>query len=409
MIYSLIVTFFYPILLILQIFPGVRKYFNARRESLKKLREISKGKGNKYWFHASSVGELDQTKAISKIIKKYEPDSEIYVSVYSLSVKEKNFNDSNIHLGFFLPFDHQFAYNVYFKLIKPKALIIVAWDTWPNLIRTAKRFGVKTFLSCGSLHKKSSRLKFPQKRLTEKTLELLDGISPSSEERINLFQKHAKGVKIHTPGDSRFDSVIEKIENRKNPPTLPKTNNKVIVFASTYNICDNLLFPNFQKFLEEGYDLWLFPHKIDENRLKDIQNSLNKMNIPFEYYSKLTNTSPRIILFDKLGILAFAYERATYCYVGGAFHHRVHNVLEPAYFGLPILTGPRITHAPEALELELRQGLFRFNTSEEFYSLHRKITESARLKAINQLNSSFVQSGKGYSEKFYLKFLKDNE
>jgi len=112
-----------------------------------------------------------------------------------------------------------------------------------------------------------------------------------------------------------------------------------------------------------------------------------------------------IVLFDVLGVLAFAYAKAGIAYVGGAVHNRVHNVIEPAYFGLPVLTGPKIFNSAEALELRKRGGLWTVLTASEFLERENYLSVESHYRLAEKTNSDFVTENRGASERIWKTFL----
>ncbi len=109
--------------------------------------------------------------------------------------------------------------------------------------------------------------------------------------------------------------------------------------------------------------------------------------------------SAQTIIFDVLGVLAFAYQAADFAYVGGALHNRVHNVLEPATFGLPLMTGPKISNSPEATILQKTGGLFLVSSAQDILNV-LNIPEK-ELEIIRKNNREFVQSGRGAAKRLY--------
>lgn len=114
-----------------------------------------------------------------------------------------------------------------------------------------------------------------------------------------------------------------------------------------------------------------------------------------------------VIIFDKIGILAFAYEYAMVCYVGGGIHNRVHNTIEPAYFGLPICTGERIRHAPEAMELNSLGYLSVVKESKDILNFVNKYEDGKTLSDARLKIKEFVNNNRGASSKFYEYFLRN--
>ncbi len=227
-IYNFVITCLAPfIYLLLLISKDGNKFLYNRNSSLKKLSSFQRNSNSKlYWFHAASVGELEQCKAIAKMIRIKEPNSQIIQSVYSSSVTTKHLDSSLFDFTFYLPLDFFWSYYKLFQTFKPNYLIIAAWDTWLNLLRTAKIYNVKTFLVCATINPNSGRLKFPFRLFTKKIFSYLDFILPSDKIFESTFEKIIPKYKIGICADSRFDSVIQKIKEQSAFPILPKVNKK---------------------------------------------------------------------------------------------------------------------------------------------------------------------------------------
>ncbi len=411
-IYNLFLFFLRPIYQLLCVTNSKVFYFNSlRNESIQKIKEEKEPLSqNIIWMHAASVGELDQCNSIASVIKKEVPNSYILQSVYSQSVDKKKFNSQNIDFYFYLPLDFKNNYNIIFEKFKPKIIIIAAWDIWPNLVLSANLFHCKVFLACGSLHPNSSRIRnIFSRKLTSEVLSKLSGISPSSELSVELFKKFSKTTEVFSCGDSRFDSVSEKIESKAiDFDNLEKyKKGKIIILASTYLECDNVLIPSFSELLKNKYSIWIFPHKINNERINELEHNLNKNKIEFSKYSNIKiDDLKQVIIFDILGLLAFAYRHAYLCYVGGAFHNRVHNVIEPAYFGLPICTGKKISHASEALELNQSGFLSIISNSTDFINFCNSYNDENFYNKNKYNIIKYVTNKRGSSMKFFNHFIR---
>jgi len=392
-----------------ELFPKGKKFINLRKKT-----QFTFSDGFHYkkviWLHGASVGELDQCKAIAKVIKEEIPDCFVLQSVFSSSVSEKNFISSYIDFSFYLPLDFQNNYDIIFKTFSPKVLIITAWDIWPNLVITARKNSCKIYLSCGTIHTGSGRLKNKfMRNLTSVTLNLLDGISPANPSRELLFKELSTNVEIYTCGDSRFDSVSEKIESKELNNSIFENLDyqKVLILASTYTECENVIFPVLDKIISQNYSIWIFPHKIDSARLTEIINKLNDYNLNYQLFSKIKiKSNSKIIIFDKYGILAYAYEKAKICYVGGGFHNRVHNTIEPAYFGIPICTGPKIFHAPEVIDLYQNNLLTIINNSEDILKFINENSFENIYSIKSEKIKKYVKDNLGASKRFFEHFIR---
>jgi 3-deoxy-D-manno-octulosonic-acid transferase len=371
-----------------------------------------------YWFHGASVGELDQAKALGRELKNREPNSFLILSWMSDSVTKKNLKDSPADFHYPLPLDGPFSYSQFLGIFQPAKLVLFAWDTWAWLIYSANARHTSIYLACATLGEKSARLGIFSKQLTELCFSWMKGILPAHSIHEPRFLSLLESVKpkpfLQTAGDSRFDSVIQKMESNSPQESFlhllktmgledsKKCHIPVIIFASTYPICET----GILEFLEKSNDnsiVWIFPHKIEPARIEFLRERISNLKISNSTSSKYLEGS-RVLIFDELGILAFAYRYAKFAYVGGGFHHRIHNVIEPAYWKLPILTGSRIENASEALVLESLGGLKRVSGISELSRAcldWDKPSELENLYRLGEKNKNFVMDNQGASKRIY--------
>lgn len=423
-LYILLTSLLYPLTFIIPFISKKGKIFLQHRKSdRKKIKELTLEKTNSssqeeipkrvIWLHAASVGELDQCKAQAKSIKENEPNALVIQSVFSESVQEKNLDTEYTYFNFHLPLDFYFAYNSIFEKFHPDSLVLMAWETWPNLILAAERYRCKVYLASAVLDPKSKRISFIARALTRSVFKKLSGIAPVNASMISGFQElTGKDTKVISCGDSRFDSVVDKIKSKTPNEKFTEfvksyPHKKILLLASTYSDCEKIIFPTLNEALDLGYSVWIFPHKVEKPRIEEISNHLNEEVLSYSLYSTLKNPcKDRIVLFDVLGILAFAYFHGSLAYIGGALHNKVHNVLEPAYFGLPLITGEKIFNSFDALNLREIKSLTVINSSNEFLKAVKIYSNESEREKANAANKNYVLSRTGASDKFYQSFLK---
>jgi len=430
-------------LLLSLVSPRVRNFLRLRQESLaeiqKKAKEINflqtlKGK-KVYWFHGASVGELEQAKSMGRELKKQEKNSYLIVSWMSDSVKESNLRDSPADFHIPLPLDSPHAYREIFSLFHPQKVLVFSWDTWPWFLYRAKEAGSKLYLVCASLSEESGRMGSLARKLTQIQFSWLDGIYPTHplhEERIRLIASSLENpVPIESLGDTRFDSVIEKMEIVSPPPSFSEflliwqkvfrlQGGKPILFASTYESCEEGICRFIRETARKSLPLppfWIFPHKIESDRIASLKKKLQKSVSYFrdppeiEFYSSflrkidrnLDREFPKILLFDEMGILAYAYQCARFTYVGGGLHFRIHNTIEPAYWALPILCGERIQNASEAVLMKELGGLATVSNPKEMAEVLQEWNSLSerQLKEMGEKNKNFVLENKGATSRIY--------
>ncbi|TGL58242.1 3-deoxy-D-manno-octulosonic acid transferase [Leptospira ognonensis] len=423
LLYNCILVLLYPLLLLTSLFiPKARAHLAARKATLRMLLEFPFVIGTRQvvWLHGASVGELDQARAIAKILKEKHPTVFILQSIFSQSVSESQRQDANFDICFHLPFDLPFAYQKIIQKYRPEILMILAWDTWPNLIRDLKNSGSKTYLACASLSESSGRTRGFGKFLTKSVFKYLDGIFPSHEILSSTFLPLlSENTKFEVLGDSRFDAVLNRIETNHPSPrfqnflklyTKEISESKPILLGSTYPICESYFLDHLQNNSDTKQSYWIFPHKWEELRMNEFANALQKKGIVTKFSDLVDGNKsyPRFLLFDEMGILAFAYKYALLAYVGGGFEHRIHNTIEPAAFGLTLITGPKINNAPEAIVMQKLGGLFVCQDKSEFSSQLVKCTQNEKhTSEIGAKNRKFVLENRGASERIYLRVFSD--
>ncbi|MBM9501366.1 3-deoxy-D-manno-octulosonic acid transferase [Leptospira sp. 201903071] len=406
-----ILTIFLRIFIVplLFLFPAGRIFFLKRKEDRKRI--LSKpfdSSGKKtIWLHAASVGELDQCRALALEFRKKDPDAFLLQSVFSESVRDSQLEAFPADETFRLPIDTPFGYDWIFGHFHPNVLVLMAWDTWPNLILSAKRFGTKVVLGSAVIGTRKDGI---LGMLTRSVFRNLSGIYPSHKSFYDAFRSLVpEKIPVKVLGDTRFDTVLKKIEDNQKKFVRPKDYpySKIILFASTYEPCEEL-FVSFYKLAKEKqpnllneFAFWIFPHKTSPERITSLEHRLQDARMEYQTWTSTPyeKMSAQTIVFDVLGILAFAYQAVDFAYVGGALHNRVHNVLEPATFGLPLMTGPKISNSPEAMILNKTGGLFVVNKPEDILRILN--FPPNEIAEIRKQNSEFVRNGRGAAERLY--------
>ncbi|PJE04596.1 MAG: hypothetical protein CK427_02135 [Leptospira sp.] len=394
--------------------PRARRFHELRLRADIEIKTLEVPNNNLYWLHGASVGELDQAKALAREIKRREKNCLLLLTWVSDSVTERNLIDSPCDYHYPLPLDGPFSYNLILRTFRPKKLILFAWDTWAWLIRSAKSSNCQVYLVCATLGDTSSRNKGVLSYFTKLIFSWLDGVYPAhsilEKDFLSILSSKQKSL-MKTLGDTRFDAVVQRIQNTK--PNLHfqdwATKNRKfhegklnLVFASTYPNSELGIIEWLSTTRLKGrISLWIFPHKIKKERLDTIQERVQSSAWSLSKFSE-NKPESEIQLMDELGLLAYAYQHANLVYVGGGFQHRIHNVIEPAYFGNPIFTGRKIENSSEALVLESLHGLFRYlSMMELLLDLELKIVNQFDFSEIRLRNKNFVLANTGASQRIY--------
>lgn len=362
------------------------------------------------WLHAASVGELDQAMAIVRELRLRGSTAFIAVSVFSMSVKK--LEQPGVDYMFRLPVDFPWAHNRTISMLKPDFFVTMTWDVFPNLLRSLHARGVRSFLCSAALSADSSRLKFPLKWMLRGVYAKLTGIGAVDNLNRELFARlHPAQDVVHVTGDSRYDSIFHRVENvalDAGQEALLSHSGATWILASTYKQCDAQILPHLAGLLADFPDLrvLIFPHFVEEARLREVEEGLALHGVACSRFSA-ENNKARVCIVDRMGILALAYRFGLFCYVGGAFHHRIHNTGEPAAMHLSVLTGPRIQSSPVAGLLESEGCLYVCKDGQEVAQRARKhLQDRNQARAAGDKAYNVISKERGSSKRFVDQFLR---
>jgi 3-deoxy-D-manno-octulosonic-acid transferase len=199
----------------------------------------------------------------------------------------------------------------------------------------------------------------------------IDCIFAISQDDARQFSIHYPRCRVEVSGDTKYDQVILRKKRAQTQNLLPKTwiqNQWIFVAGSTHTEDEEHLFPAIQRILKEekNFRFILVSHHPDEKAILNIKSLFKEWGVQIlSQREKLAEE--RVLIVDAIGYLAGIYNYAHCAYVGGSFHQGVHNVIEPAIFGIPVLYGPVYKNSYEAIQFSDDNGGFVGNNTEEIY------------------------------------------
>ena len=340
----------------------------GQRRSLQQLRESLDRKspgGPVLWFHVSSAGEFLQAKPVIESLKKMRPDLYVAVSFFSPSgmIWAKKFPQADF-IGY-CPIDSRHNVREWLRLLKPKCLIMVKFDVWPNMVIESHKMGVATFLISATLTSKSRRHQSSWRRnFFKKIYSSIDHIYCVGEEDLRLFQQtNPQHPDLKIFGDTRVDSVLDRqklaAEGNLSPhlEALKKEYPFILIVGSSWEADEELLFPAWAEFRKNHPQalMILAPHEPNQKHLSHTKGLAETANLRTLAYSKyLAMESGKIpaevLVVDQVGLLADLYRIGDGAFVG-AGQGGVHNTMEPAAWGLPVTFRPVYHNSPEAIAM----------------------------------------------------------
>jgi len=311
-------------------------------------------------------------------------------------------------LATYLPLDSRRNVTRFFDLIRPTALLFSKFDIWPNCVWEAHRRDIPCALIAGTMHATSKRLRPGLRGLlrhVHNRIALQCAVGEDDAQR--LRQLCGPDAEVIVTGDTRFDQVFERAEGA--PPLraeLPKWSDFCVVAGSTYAPDEEVLIPAFMALRERvpSARLVLVPHESEPARLADAEKRMASEGLRSARLSALDSAADPddldAVLIDRVGLLAGLYTMGQAAFVGGSFNYRVHNVMEPAVHGLPVVFGPLMDNAPEAYGLMDAGGAQRVESSRELADHLIKLAETpAVASATGAAARAYVLDNLGASQR----------
>lgn len=357
------------------------------------------------WFHSSSLGEFEQAKPIIKNLKD-DKSINILVTFFSPSGYENSKKYPYADLISYIPFDTYSNAVRFIQIARPDLAVMMRYDIWPNHIWAMKKFNIPCFIVDATMKKNSSRkwpfIKSFHKRLYQDITRVL----AVSDEDVKGFKSFGCGDdEVKAVGDTRFDRVYQRSRTAAERNLIkPEIINgkKVLVAGSTWEADEDIILPAFMKMSKYDKDaiLIIAPHEPTILHIEKLENDFaGKLDtIRFSFLNNYKNE--RVIIIDSIGILLTLYMYASVAYVGGSFKQGIHNVLEAAVYGIPVLFGPKIDNSQETQRLLKRGGGVMIKTKQEAYRNMRILfTDDDLRKTKGSISYNYVQENLGATEK----------
>jgi 3-deoxy-D-manno-octulosonic-acid transferase len=369
----------------------VRKGIRGRKGLLPKIaKDLSHIDREKIWFHIASYGEFEQAKPLIAKIKEIYPQYALIVSFFSPSAYEHIKLAPPVDYICYLPFDSQKNARKFISIVQPKLAVFVRHDIWPNFIWVLNKKRIPVILIDASIPKDSSRFWPLMRQFNSALFNSFDAIFLTTDDEKERFERlDVEPCKLYVTGDTKFDQVYHRTLETGKVSDLSKhayiKGKTKWIAGSSWRADEEVIIPAFQR-LSGTFDnllLVIVPHEPSPNRLTEIESRLTRHKIRHIRYSELRpqSTDFSALIIDKIGMLANLYGLGKIAFVGGSFESKVHNVLEPAVYGIPILIGPRINTQAEALLLANHEAALIVKSTDEMVDKVSTILKNDQLCA----------------------------
>lgn len=388
-------------LLLAPFHPKIRRGLRGRWGVKRRLR--GKVPPGSLWFHVASSGELEQAIPILDRLRERTPELPLYVSYYSPSAERavalegERRRRAGLSLPWsyadYVPFDLPGCAKAYVSALKPRGLVLIHRELWPELVGAALAASVPVYWVNVTLTPQSVKwVAWLRGLITQFSF-----IGTVDERSRELAHSLTPAGRVELVGDSRIDRILDR-KRLAEKRTLPRSPHRIVVLASVWEEDWAALSPWLLPRLAALPDwrLWVVPHEMKESLRERVMADCQRAGLPLDRTETLT--SHRYV--EGVGKLAELYGQADLVFVGGSFRKKVHNVLEPAAYGRPLFTGPFIQNSIEAQRFQEAGWLLSLQKGEDNASLQTWFREEKRRAAIAEKLIGYFEAHRGASPRY---------
>lgn len=396
-LYNLVVQLAGFLLKIAALFsPKIKLFVDGRKTVFNTLSEKISASDKTVWFHAASLGEYEQGLPVMEKMKTQFPNHKIVVTFFSPSGYEVRKNNTIADATVYLPLDTKNNAQQFLKLVHPEMVFFIKYEFWPNYLNELKNQNIKTYLISGIFREKQSFFKW-YGGFYRNALKSFHYFFVQNESSKKLLQSIGfNNVKVS--GDTRFDRVVSILERDNTLDFIEqfKNNTPTIVIGSSWPKDEELLI-NYINQADDAVKFIIAPHNIKPEQIQQLKNAITKKTVLFSEKDKQPLNDFPVFIIDTIGILTKIYSYADIAYVGGGFGNPgVHNILEPATFGIPIVIGPNYSHFAEATALVNMEGCISIANQNELHQAFDLLVQNEDERhEKGHICNTFVQMNKG--------------
>lgn len=358
------------------------------------------------WFHCASLGEFEQGRPLMEKIKQQHPRQPLLLTFFSPSGYEIRKNYKGVDYVCYLPLDTAANAATFLDIIQPQLAIFVKYEFWYSYLKTLQQRNIPIYL-IGAIFRPNQYFFKWYGRPYRTILKGFTHIFVQDQASYHLLQKEGY-QQVSVAGDPRIDRVVKIAATAQGFPIIEafKQDQPLLILGSAHEKDLTI----WQAFFKQNtyWKVLIAPHEVHPTAIKRIQQQLP---IPSLCYTDITEPSLAInsfsLIINTIGILNQLYQYADVVYIGGGFGTSIHNTLEPAVFGVPILIGPKYQKFEEAKSMKQQGGLKVVEYTTDIQSIMKKWASPSLRKQLGHLNQQFIENNAGGTEKIYniLKFL----
>ncbi len=390
--------FFYSLLIrMASVFNTKARQFVKGRKNWKEILSKKVDRNARYiWFHCASLGEFEQGRPVMEEIKNRFPEYKIILTFFSPSGYEirKNYNLADIVV--YLPVDTQKNAQAFVEIVNPEKVFFVKYEFWYYYISELKRKNIPLYIISAIFRENQHFFKnTPWGKWYRKMLFRVEHLFVQNDTSARLLA--SVGIRNYSvSGDTRFDRVAAIAEGSKNIPVVEKfrANQPLVVAGSTWKPDEELL----AAFINQNPEIKFIiaPHEVSAANMNRLIQLLKNPSVLFSTIKEPEAGRYQTLIIDSVGILSSLYRYGSFAYIGGGFGVGIHNILEAATFGLPVIFGPNYKKFKEAVDLKSLGGAFPIADFDELEAVFNSLLHSpSELENASLMNKKYVAKNVG--------------
>lgn len=398
LLYNIGIYLFSLVLRVLSVFnPKIKKGVEGRKVTFRTLKANLKTSQKNIWFHCASLGEYEQGLPVFERIRTLYPGHHIVLSFFSPSGYEIRKNTKIADTVIYLPIDTKSNAKRFIDLVQPTLTVFVKYDIWSNFLLYLHKCNLPAILISASFRKSQLFFK-PFGNKQRSALLTFDHIfvqNEASKRLLNFIGYH----EVTISGDTRYDRVSNQLEQSNEIDFISKFkgDSTCIVIGSSWPEDEAILIPFINKRASEDLKFIIAPHEIKASHINAITSQLNVDHILYSNKDQKVLNSSHVFVLDTIGLLSKIYSYADIAYVGGAMGTTgLHNILEPAVFGCPVIIGKNHQKFPEAQHMIEDAGVISVQNQNELEHHFSELIKSKESRqSLGSKNAAFIINNKG--------------
>lgn len=372
-----------------------RQWIDGRKDQFQKMDFTFRENEERAWFHCASLGEFEQGRPLMEAYRNRWPGHKIILTFFSPSGFEVMKNYASADYILYLPLDTKSNARQFISITKPKLAVFVKYEFWYHYLHTLSQHQIPVILISGIFRKDQLFFKWYGKPWLG-VLKFFKRLFVQDEASQQLLRDiHIENITV--AGDTRFDRVWQIAANPNPLPIVTsfKADAKLFVAGSTWPEDEKMLLSFLQQW-PARWKLILVPHEISDVHITRLVENSKGAAIRYASATIQTAAACQIMIVDQMGLLSSLYHLADIAYIGGGFGKGIHNILEAAVYGIPVIFGPKYQKFKEAHDLLQRGGALSVNDEKEFAAAFHRFAEEQ--ESTGAKNRQYVTEKKGATE-----------